>query len=858
MQRSNVQGRQRYRFDAVLTTSRRDTVYAQAHDLSAGRDVLVTRLPIQPGATEAERRTLLVRAGLMTAVTGALPSATTPGLDDAFVDGDGLFLVSAAAPDVSLRTVVESGRMDIATAARLGADILAALDSAHEMRLIHGALDPDSIHVTEAGHVKIHGFGINGLRHDVALVSDPQIGSGFGAPELAADELPAEATDLFGLGAVLFYAIEGTGPQPSMIDAMDDAAWSALSLGPLAGPVRRLLAWDPGGRPTAAEIGPTLSALAGPRRHLESAVVARAQGDRTSEVLSALFGPVGAPAGALPTPDGAGFDAAAPAGPWDAPPSTLLGLFDEPDQAFPGAVEVPLWQPSPRAPEPQATPTPTPASAPAWSTPPDETRRRSDGPVDVTLESPWILPLDETRRRSDGPVSVAPGSPWSVASETRRPLHYRPDETDVSAPRIDRPDDATTVRPYVLAPPVQPAPRTSAADDTPRTSRRNLLRIGGGVVIAAGAAFAGIKLAGGSSTTASPRTTLKTVAPLPGPITAGPSAGTVRWTVAGPPNLYLHPFVLGDLLIASGDSVLAVHVADASLAWTLPGARRHLTTADGAIVAVDGPDGAHRLLTLNPKDGSTTGSVPLTTSVLGIAVANGIAYIIGGPHALDRTGTVLRAVDVASGTVLWSNTIDLYLTNSPILDETSVYVAGPSGILAYDLSTGHQTWRNPSTPGTQRAVRSAADGLISTRANDGIYTLDRSDGHVLWSVRGADVPYLSSDKSLANGVAYASGIGRKSASGRIRAIDEHTGSVKWTFDPKDGRSHAVVVNDVVYSTGTTALIALDSSDGTESWIHRFTGTATIGTVEPVLAGGLAIVPTADGKLNALETGSATN
>ncbi len=688
-----------------MPTAHVDPIYARATDLKANHHVFVTRLPIQSTAADA-RDALLARVTRVMMATAPLSPSRTPAIGDAFIEGDGLFLVAPSEPDASLRTVISlAGRMDVPTAARFGLDLLVALNEAHEIKLIHGAIDPDSVSITANGSARIRGFGVHSLRHDPALPLGIDLTTrGFAAPELAAGETPSEATDLFGLGAVLYFAVEGHGPferdDPllSLIDTMNEEPWPARSLGPLESLVTSLLSRNPDDRPTSKDVASILDGLFGPRRELTEAVLAAARGDDSVGAIDSLV-----------------------------PPSDTVTSTEESE--------------------------------------PERAGRR--------------------------------------------------------------------------------------------ISRRALILTGIGVLVAGGAATAAIEVVDRPDASPGPDPEL---APSPSSspsvtVPSGPEPGTLRWSVAGPLGLYLRPIVVGDIVISNGDSMQAVHVSDGSTAWSMPGQRRHISKAgEDAIVVQDGPDGAHRLRTLNPADGTTIRSVPLSTAVLLISVVDGIAYIIGGPHATDRIGSVLQAVDITTGRLVWKYTVAVYLTNSPVVDAAHVYVAGPSGIFAVDRFTGGVRWRNTTMQGVQRSVRLVADGLVSTRGQDGIYTLAQDTGHQVWVVRQPDIPYASSEFSLANGIVYASGIGTATISGKIRAIEEQTGAIQWTADPADGKSHAVVSGDTVYSTGTTAVIALDSAGGTVKWHYSFPANRGISTVEPVVTGGLVIVPTAGGHLNAIETG----
>ncbi|MER8047970.1 serine/threonine-protein kinase [Streptomyces sp. NPDC094032] len=158
------------------------------------------------------------------------------------------------------------GPLDPAEAARIGARVLEALAAAHEAGVLHRDVKPGNILLDRSGRVLLTDFGI-------ATIEDPGDGSAgrltrsgeivgsldYLSPERARGEAPGPAADVWALGATLYAAVEGAVP------FRRTSTWSTLAAivaDPLPEPVRsgglapvlvRLMAKDPGDRPSARE-----------------------------------------------------------------------------------------------------------------------------------------------------------------------------------------------------------------------------------------------------------------------------------------------------------------------------------------------------------------------------------------------------------------------------------------------------------------------------------------------------------------------------------------------------------------------------------------------------------------------------
>jgi eukaryotic-like serine/threonine-protein kinase len=155
-------------------------------------------------------------------------------------------------------------------AARVGAGVADALAAAHASGVVHRDIKPGNVMLTPNG-VKILDFGISAAAGEP---DDDETGATFGTPAYAAPERldghPAEpATDVYGLGVLLFEMVTGDPPFPV-------ETWEELTAARATGPgelpsglpdafravVTRCLAEEPAARPPAAELSLDLTALA--------------------------------------------------------------------------------------------------------------------------------------------------------------------------------------------------------------------------------------------------------------------------------------------------------------------------------------------------------------------------------------------------------------------------------------------------------------------------------------------------------------------------------------------------------------------------------------------------------------------
>jgi serine/threonine protein kinase len=119
------------------------------------------------------------------------------------------------------RLVTEEGPLPLPRAARLMAEVAAALDHAHRQGLIHRDLKPSNIQVTPRDHAKVLDLGLAltyGETGDALIVGGQGYIVGtmdYIAPEQTFDAVKVDArSDIYSLGCTLYLALSGQPPFP--------------------------------------------------------------------------------------------------------------------------------------------------------------------------------------------------------------------------------------------------------------------------------------------------------------------------------------------------------------------------------------------------------------------------------------------------------------------------------------------------------------------------------------------------------------------------------------------------------------------------------------------------------------------
>ncbi|XQE80806.1 protein kinase domain-containing protein [Streptomyces microflavus] len=323
-----------------------------------------------------------------------LGGALMPYIVMEYVEGQPLGSVLAA-------DIQQYGAMPADKALKVTADVLAALETSHEMGLVHRDIKPGNVMMTKRGIVKVMDFGIARAMQS-GVTSMTQTGMVVGTPQYLSPEQALgrgvdARSDLYSVGIMLFQLL--TGRIPFDADSPLAIAYAHVQEEPVA--------------PSSINrsVTPAMDALVAralkknPNERFPSAAAMR---DEIARVLNASGGRTGAPAivaGGGPANSGAGVGSA---------------VFPPVDQAIPApqSVQTP-YQPhphqQPQQPGPYNQPAPTPA--PSYGYPQAAQSYPTPGPLAHQTPPPYTInPQHQTAVGTTGGGSSQRNMPVIVGS----------------------------------------------------------------------------------------------------------------------------------------------------------------------------------------------------------------------------------------------------------------------------------------------------------------------------------------------------------------------------------------------------------------------------------------------------------
>ena len=198
----------RYRLGPVIGRGGMATIY-RATDLRLERQVAVKILRPEV-ATDPDLAHRFRREALAATV---LRHPNIVACLDTGTDGDQAYLVMALVDgeDLAVR-LRRGGRLAPRQAARIGLDVARALGVAHVRGIVHRDIKPGNILLAADGRAMVTDFGIARLAADAeAALPGTTLGSvHYFSPEQARGRTTTPASDIYGLGLVLFEALTGT------------------------------------------------------------------------------------------------------------------------------------------------------------------------------------------------------------------------------------------------------------------------------------------------------------------------------------------------------------------------------------------------------------------------------------------------------------------------------------------------------------------------------------------------------------------------------------------------------------------------------------------------------------------------
>ncbi|MFF3511276.1 protein kinase [Streptomyces sp. NPDC002573] len=246
----------RYRLLAVLGEGGMGTVW-RALDEVLHREVAVKEVRPPAGLAAAQIERMYTRLEREAWAAARISASGVVTVHDVATDDGRPWIVMELVRGRSLADVIGSeGALAPREAARIGAEVLAALRAAHGAGVLHRDVKPANVLLADDGRVVLTDFGIATVEGDSALtLTGEVVGSPeYLAPERALGRNPGPASDLWSLGALLYTAVQGrspfrrTTPLATLRAVVDDELPPPHRAGPLVSVIEGLMRKDPDDR----------------------------------------------------------------------------------------------------------------------------------------------------------------------------------------------------------------------------------------------------------------------------------------------------------------------------------------------------------------------------------------------------------------------------------------------------------------------------------------------------------------------------------------------------------------------------------------------------------------------------------
>ncbi len=267
MQPDSIAGR--YRVVRAVGKGGMGTVWL-CTDETLHRQVAVKQVGTVPGESPGDTARAMREARL----AAALNHKNAVSIYDVVEHAGSTWLVMEYVPSRTLSELIASeGRLATERVAHIGAQVAAALSSAHALGIVHRDIKPGNILVSDDDTAKISDFGIARGHQDLQLTQTGLVSGtpAFFSPELARGEDPTFASDVWALGITLYTATEGSPPYETQSNPL--AMLSAITREPipppthagvLTGPLAGMLHPDASERSTMSEALAALRAAQAP------------------------------------------------------------------------------------------------------------------------------------------------------------------------------------------------------------------------------------------------------------------------------------------------------------------------------------------------------------------------------------------------------------------------------------------------------------------------------------------------------------------------------------------------------------------------------------------------------------------
>ncbi|HEX2294712.1 MAG TPA: serine/threonine-protein kinase [Actinomycetota bacterium] len=248
----------RYRLERPIGRGGMGTVW-RATDRLLQREVAVKEVQLPPTVPEAERAVARSRVLREARAAARISHPGAVIVYDVIEEDRRPYIVMELVEAPTLEDVVRrEGPLDEARAARVGIEVLGALEAAHAQEIVHRDVKPANVMLPDRRHAKLADFGIASLKGDPRLTATGLVlGSpSYMAPEQASEDVTGPPSDLWSLGATLYFAVEGEPPFdrgqaiPTLTAVVGEEPRPLRKARALRPVIEALLAKDPAHRPS--------------------------------------------------------------------------------------------------------------------------------------------------------------------------------------------------------------------------------------------------------------------------------------------------------------------------------------------------------------------------------------------------------------------------------------------------------------------------------------------------------------------------------------------------------------------------------------------------------------------------------
>ncbi|MCY7344561.1 MAG: serine/threonine protein kinase, partial [Pseudonocardia sp.] len=248
-------------------------VVRRGHDTLLGREVALKEIRFLAALSSTragKARSRMLQEARASAVVTNAHAITVYDIIQEEDDGD-LHIVMELLDGRTLTQLVEDeGSLSPQRAATIGLQVLDALEAAHGKGVVHRDVKPGNVMVMAGDHAKLGDFGLASLAGDSDLTMTGEVVGtpAYMAPEQASGEDAGPPADLWGLGATLYFAVEGIAPfgggssMSTMLAVVNAPPRPAARAGALGAVLDGLLAKYPEERPGPDELRELLAEVA--------------------------------------------------------------------------------------------------------------------------------------------------------------------------------------------------------------------------------------------------------------------------------------------------------------------------------------------------------------------------------------------------------------------------------------------------------------------------------------------------------------------------------------------------------------------------------------------------------------------